>query len=58
MLISNQGQIIRTKASGISVMGRSTQGVRLMKVKAGESLVSQAKIINEDAAQEDLPLDE
>ncbi|MCI5073307.1 DNA gyrase subunit A [bacterium] len=58
MLISNQGQIIRTKASGISVMGRSTQGVRLMKVKAGESLVSQAKIINEEAAQEDLPLDE
>ncbi len=38
--ISKMGQIIRTKIAGISVLGRATQGVRVMKLRAGDSLAS------------------
>ena len=48
MLISNHGQLIRTKASGISKMGRSTQGVRLIKTDKDEKVVSMARIVKED----------
>ena len=39
MLISNAGTLIRTPAGGISVMGRNTQGVRLVNIAEGEKLV-------------------
>lgn len=48
MLISDKGQVIRTKISGISLMGRTTQGVRLIKLKEGESVVAVEKIIDPD----------
>ena len=40
MIVTNKGQVIRTKASEISVVGRNTQGVRLMKLKEEEKIVS------------------
>ncbi|MCY4645182.1 MAG: DNA gyrase subunit A [Bacteriovoracales bacterium] len=40
MIVTNKGQVIRTKVSEISIMGRNTQGVRLMKPKGGEKIVS------------------
>jgi DNA gyrase subunit A len=48
MLISDKGQVIRTKISGISLMGRTTQGVRLIKLKEGESVVAVEKIVDPD----------
>jgi DNA gyrase subunit A len=48
MLISDQGQLIRTNAKGISLYGRVTQGVRLITLSEGEKLVSLAKIVPED----------
>lgn len=48
MLITDKGQVIRTKISGISLMGRTTQGVRLIKLKEGESVVAVEKIIDPD----------
>ncbi len=48
MIISDKGQVIRTKISGISLMGRTTQGVRLIKLKEGESVVAVEKIIDPD----------
>ena len=48
MLISDKGQVIRTKISGISLMGRTTQGVRLIKLKEGESVVAVEKILDPD----------
>ncbi len=48
MLISDQGQLIRTKAKGISLYGRVTQGVRLITLGDGETLVALAKITPED----------
>ena len=38
--ISQKGQVIRTKLSGISELGRQTQGVRIMKLDAGDEAAS------------------
>ncbi|KKT81578.1 MAG: gyrase subunit A protein [Candidatus Yanofskybacteria bacterium GW2011_GWA2_44_9] len=40
MLISVQGIIIRLNVSGISEIGRNTQGVRVMKLDGGDKLAS------------------
>ena len=47
MLITMNGITIRMPVSQISVIGRSTQGVRLMKLEDKDKLVSVAKIIND-----------
>ncbi|MBT7443902.1 MAG: DNA gyrase subunit A [Methylococcales bacterium] len=39
MLISDQGTLVRTRVSEISVTGRNTQGVRLIRLKKQEKLV-------------------
>ncbi|TNE97412.1 MAG: hypothetical protein EP326_11480, partial [Deltaproteobacteria bacterium] len=46
MIITDKGQVIRTKISGISLMGRATQGVRIIKLKDGESVVAIEKIVD------------
>ncbi|HLD40362.1 MAG TPA: DNA gyrase C-terminal beta-propeller domain-containing protein, partial [Candidatus Nanoarchaeia archaeon] len=48
MLISKQGNGIRVKCSDISVIGRATQGVRVMRLEEGDSLAAAAKIMVED----------
>ena len=48
MIITNNGQVIRTKISGISLLGRNTQGVRLINLKEGESVVAVEKIAETD----------
>lgn len=47
VLVSKNGIIIRTPANGISVIGRNTQGVRVMKLESGDKLVAAAKIVKE-----------
>ncbi len=49
MLITNQGTIIRMKIKGISVIGRNTQGVRLINVEKGEKVVGVAHLAEEDS---------
>ena len=44
MLISDQGTLVRTRGDEISVLGRNTQGVRLIRVKEGEHIVGVARI--------------
>ena len=44
MLISDQGTMVRTHGDEISVVGRNTQGVRIIRLKVGEHLVSLARI--------------
>jgi len=46
MLISDQGTLVRTKVSGVSILGRNTQGVTLIKVQKGESIVGVAAILD------------
>ena len=40
LVITNQGQSIRFSCKEIPVVGRASQGVRLMKLKEGEKLIS------------------
>ena len=49
MFISKKGIIIRVPVKGISTIGRNTQGVRLMRLKPEDRVVSAAKIINGEA---------
>jgi DNA gyrase subunit A len=44
MLINNHGIVIRLEAEGISQMGRSTQGVTLMRTGKDEEIISAAKV--------------
>jgi len=53
MLINLSGVIIRLNVNEISEMGRSTQGVKLMRVPENESLVSIAKISSEDEQEQE-----
>ena len=39
MLISDKGTLVRTRVEEVSVQGRNTQGVRLIRLKDGEKLV-------------------
>jgi DNA gyrase subunit A len=48
MLITNQGTIIRMKIKGISVIGRNTQGVRLINVEKGEKVVGVAHLAEKE----------
>ncbi len=50
MLISSNGTLVRTGVDDISIMGRNTQGVRLIRVEEGQRLVGLAKI---EAVEED-----
>ncbi len=44
MLISDQGTLVRTRADEVSLSGRNTQGVRLIKLKEAEHLVGVQRI--------------
>jgi DNA gyrase subunit A len=48
MMITKDGQIVRTKAGEISVIGRATQGVRCIALNEGDKLVSVARIPSEE----------
>lgn len=52
MIITNNGQVIRTKISGISLLGRNTQGVRLINLKEGEAVVAVENIVESDEESE------
>ncbi|MBR5227755.1 MAG: DNA gyrase subunit A [Clostridia bacterium] len=51
MLITANGTVIRLNVSGISVLGRNTQGVTLMRTSEGGKVVSIAKIVSEDSEE-------
>jgi DNA gyrase subunit A len=47
MIITEQGKIIRLRAADISVIGRNTQGVKLIDLAEGERVVAVAKVIED-----------
>ncbi len=47
MIITEQGKIIRLRVADISVIGRNTQGVKLIDLGEGEKVVGVAKVIEE-----------
>ena len=54
MLVSDQGQLIRTRVENIRITGRSAQGVTVFRVAEGENVVSVAWLIQEDDEDEDV----
>jgi DNA gyrase subunit A len=48
MLISNQGTAVRTRVEEVGVQGRNTQGVRVIRTRDGEALVSVSRIAEDD----------
>ena len=44
MIVSEKGILIRIPVKNISVIGRNTQGVRIMKLEVGDKVVSVAKV--------------
>ena len=48
MLMTDRGKIIRMPVKDISVIGRNTQGVRLIAMEPGERVVSAARLAEKD----------
>ncbi len=49
MLITDGGTLVRTPVEGISVMGRNTQGVGMIRLKKGEKLIGVERIASLEA---------
>jgi DNA gyrase subunit A len=55
MFITDGGKVLRTRVADLSIIGRNTQGVRLMVLEPGERIVAVAKLAEKD---EDHGIDE
>jgi DNA gyrase subunit A len=55
ILITDRGRLIRMNVSEISVIGRITQGVRLIDMESGERVVDMATLAEEESQEESLP---
>lgn len=53
MLISDAGIVIRMRVDEISIFGRDTQGVRVMKMEEGAHVVCVEKIVEEEVSETD-----
>ncbi len=53
ILSTDKGQVIRMKVSDISVLGRNTQGVRLINLSDKDELVTSVATVEDDAAAPD-----
>ncbi|MBN2428571.1 MAG: DNA gyrase subunit A [Deltaproteobacteria bacterium] len=48
MFITDKGKILRTRVGDLSIIGRNTQGVRLMELDSEEKIVAVAKLAESD----------
>ena len=57
MIITQNGNLIRQAVSKISVLGRATQGVRLIRLREDDAIADVTRVILEDeeADQDALP---
>jgi DNA gyrase subunit A len=58
MLISNQGTLVRSKVSEVSILGRNTQGVRLIRLRNEELLTGLERVDEPEEIEFDELLDE
>ncbi len=57
MIINKSGIVIRMAVEDLRVMGRATQGVKLIDIKGNDTIASVAKVIREEE-EEEIALDE
>ena len=55
MMLTENGQAVRTRVAGISIIGRATKGVRCINLNEGDQLLGVARIVDVD---EDDPSEE
>ncbi|HYA02167.1 MAG TPA: DNA gyrase C-terminal beta-propeller domain-containing protein, partial [Syntrophobacteria bacterium] len=55
IIITDRGRLIRMNVGEISVIGRITQGVRLIEVESGERVVDLATLAEEESQEEPTP---
>jgi DNA gyrase subunit A len=55
MVMTAQGQVIRMPVKGISVLGRNTQGVRIINLEEGDKVSDVARVVIDDENGGDLP---
>ena len=48
MLITDGGKLVRTRVNEVSVLGRNTQGVKLISLASGEKLVGVVRVLDEE----------
>ncbi len=48
MVITKKGKLIRSSVKGISLVGRNTQGVRIMKLDDGDKVIALTKVVGEN----------
>ena len=53
MMITRSGVIIRVPVDGIRVIGRNTQGVRVMNLEGADSIVGVARVVKEEEGEVD-----
>lgn len=53
LVISEAGQVIRSALSSISVLGRATQGVRIMRFKKENDLVASSTVVDAGVEEEE-----
>jgi DNA gyrase subunit A len=53
MLVTSNGKIIRLRVGDIRVIGRNTQGVRLIDTESGERVVSLARLAEREEDDEE-----
>ena len=52
MLIDDNGQLIRCPVSGIRIMGRNTQGVKIFNISEDSSVVSVERVVEHDSEED------
>ena len=52
LIISEQGMIIRVPVSGISSIGRNTQGVRVVRLEESDNVVAAMKLVDKEQTEE------
>jgi DNA gyrase subunit A len=57
-MITHLGVIIRVPVDGIRVIGRNTQGVKVMNLDTGDTLQDVARVVKEDEAGQEEAADE
>ncbi|GIS00813.1 MAG: hypothetical protein CM15mP102_16330 [Flavobacteriales bacterium] len=54
MIINKSGIAIRMQVEDLRVMGRATQGVKVISIKEGDSIAAVAKVMKDEEEIEDL----
>ena len=54
MIINKSGIAIRLEVASLRVMGRATQGVKLINLKEKDSIAAVAKVVHEEEDVKDL----